>query len=132
MSFPASHDNSASCPFDFRLPIMPRTNATSETPARPASVLQFNCLHTFARTTRSVTSATRRLDFLFAQKGSRLLGQHGIDIKSASPFEAGDSCQPRNDLQMPVVMGQLFGIKGRRVNDVVIRRIVERQFEFAQ
>src|SRR5712691_12260713 len=54
-----------------------------------------------------------------------LLGQDGIDVEAASPFETGDPRQPRNDLQVPVIVRDLFGIEGGRVNNVIVRRVVQ-------
>src|ERR1051325_5115210 len=64
--------------------------------------------------------ADRDIDFDFAQKCARVLGENGVDIKTAAPFETGDPRQPRDDFEMPVVVGHFLRVERGGVNDVVV------------
>src|SRR5436190_13025088 len=79
-----------------------------------------------------VTPAAGGFDFDFAQKGSGLFGQDRVDVKAAPPFESGNSRQAGYDFQVPVVMRQFLGVERRRMDDEVIGRVVQRQFELAE
>ncbi len=71
-------------------------------------------------------------DLDLTQEASRVLGGNRVDVKARAPLETGDLGQTRNDLDVPMVMRQLAMVKRSGVNDVVVRRAVERQLELVQ
>ena len=80
-----------------------------------------NCRSAAARSKRPGRSSEYG-DVDLSQEAGRVLGRNRIDIKARAPLEAGDLGQPRNHLDVPMVMRQLAVVKRRRVNDVVVRR----------
>ena len=68
------------------------------------------------------------------QKRRRLLRRHRVDVKAGSPLEAPATRprQPRDDLDMPVIMRQRLRVEGSGVDDVVIGRFIEGRFQFQQ
>ena len=57
---------------------------------------------------------------------------HRIDVEAGAPLEAGHARQPRDDLHVPVIVRQQLRVERRRVDDVVVRRLVEGRFQLEQ
>ena len=80
----------------------------------------------------TAVAGIQRAIFNFPQERGRILRRHRIDVKTGAPFEAGRLRQARNNLYMPVIVRQLRGVKRGRVNDVVVRRPVQRRLDPAR
>src|SRR5205807_933397 len=74
----------------------------------------------------------RWIHFRLMQELSRLLRWYRVDVEAGAPLEAGHARQTGNDLHVPVVVRQILRVERRRVDDVVVRRLVQRLFQLQQ
>src|SRR5438309_9535534 len=73
-----------------------------------------------------------RIDRMAAQYLGSLLRRHWVNIEPRSPLKSRHAREPWDDLEMPVIVRQCLRIEGRRVDDVVVCRIVQRRFQLEQ
>ena len=70
-----------------------------------------------------------QVDCHLAQEFGRLLRRDRVNVEAGAPLETGHARQPRNHLDMPVIMRQRLRVERRGMNDVVIGRPVEGGFQ---
>ena len=68
----------------------------------------------------------------FSQKFGCLLREGHVDIDPRAHLKSGRGGQPRDNLKVPMVVILSFILNGRRMDDVVIIRIIELDIEFMQ
>src|SRR5260370_30791127 len=93
------------------------SNVPPKTPMRMASLSPGRCRQIHAR---------------LPQECRGLFGRDGIYVKPGAPLEAGDARQPGNDFQMPMGVAQSLRIKRRGVDDVIVRRLVQRRLDLQE
>src|SRR4051812_26686044 len=59
-----------------------------------------------------------------AEEGGGILGGDRVDVEARAPLEAGDLREPGDDLDVPMIVGQLLVVERRGVDDVVVRGVV--------
>src|SRR4051812_19925321 len=67
-----------------------------------------------------------------AEETGGVFGRDGVDVETRPPFEAGDLSEPRDDLDVPMVVGEFLVVKRRGMDDVIVGRAVERLLELVE
>src|SRR5207253_5531269 len=59
----------------------------------------------------------RQIHLGVAEELGRLLRRYRVDVEAGAPLEAGDACQPRDHLDVPMIVRQRLRVERRRVDD---------------